>query len=90
MEQCNVTIWEQAWRKYIELTETKCDAPSKLTSSTSGGLASGAPVVGGRQRISNKDPEALKALNFAVAQLNQDAVNERAYFKPAHIYNTYK
>lgn len=47
-------------------------------------------MTGVRQRISNKDADALKALDFAVAKMNLEAVNERAYFKPSQIFNTYR
>jgi len=75
-EQCEVTVWEQPWLNHTELVSYECKQKSSAQ-------------VGVRQRISNKDEHALKALDFAVLKMNLEAVNERAYFKP-QILNTYR
>lgn len=74
-EQCEVTVWEQPWLNHTELVSYECKQKSAQ--------------LGVRQRISNKDEHALKALDFAVLKMNLEAVNERAYFKP-QILNTYR
>ena len=59
VETCEMTIWEKPWENFTEMTEFNCKKEHSL--------------FGSNIRIDNNDKYALKALEYAVNQLNNES-----------------
>jgi len=59
IETCEMTIWEKPWENFTEMTEFNCKREHSL--------------FGSNIRIDNNDKFALKALEYAVNQLNNES-----------------
>lgn len=74
-ETCVLTLWEKPWQNWINLTDFVCKK--------------NAVRLGEEYIISNKDESALKALDFAVSQMNKLS-NEKYYYLPIEIHQITK